>query len=181
MSNVIMALETSETTDAAQSSIDDRVKLTLLQLLFQQLPQGLAATALNASLMSYILSSAVPGPAPKIWLGAMLFVCVARAAAIINFRKYGQFTTDYGRWRNAFAIGALATAALWGLSGVVLFPSASYEHQAFIGFILAGMAAGAAGSMSAHDKIFRTYLTLTVATAIFGKGGFRTMARVATT
>ena len=163
MSNVIMALETSETTDAAQSSIDDRVKLTLLQLLFQQLPQGLAATALNASLMSYILSSAVPGPAPKIWLGAMLFVCVARAAAIINFRKYGQFTTDYGRWRNAFAIGALATAALWGLSGVVLFPSASYEHQAFIGFILAGMAAGAAGSMSAHDKIFRTYLTLTVA------------------
>jgi signal transduction histidine kinase/CheY-like chemotaxis protein len=149
--------------DANSESIDNKVKLTLLQLLFRQLPQGLAATVLNASLLTYIMSSVVPGPTPKLWLTAMVVVCLARAASTFNFNRYGQFTTDYARWRNSFAAGAILTGALWGLSGVVLFPTSSYQHQAFIGFILAGMAAGAAGSMSAHDKIFRTYLFLTVA------------------
>ena len=144
-------------------SIDSKVKLILLQLLFEQLPQGLATTALNASLLYYIMSGVVTGPAPILWLAAMLAVCIARGASVYNFRKYGQFTTDYGRWRNAFAAGAIAAGALWGLSGVVLFPSSSYQHQAFIGLVLAGMAAGAAGSMSAHDKIFRIYLILTIA------------------
>jgi hypothetical protein len=145
------------------STIDSRVQLTLLQLLFDQLPKGLVATAINASLLSYITSGVIKGPVPKVWLGAMLVVCVCRAVSFVNFRRYGQSSKDYKRWRSGFAVGAITTGALWGLSGIVLFSTESYQHQAFIGFILAGMAAGAAGSMAAHDKIFRTYLFLAIA------------------
>jgi two-component system, sensor histidine kinase and response regulator len=145
------------------SAIDSKVQLTLLQLLYDQLPKGLAATAVNAALLAYITSGVIKGPAPKVWLGAMLVVCIFRAMSLVNFRRYGQFSKDYSRWSSAFAAGAIATGGLWGLSGVVLFSTESYQHQAFIGFILAGMAAGAAGSMAAHDKIFRTYLFLAIA------------------
>jgi two-component system, sensor histidine kinase and response regulator len=157
------AASTQAQSEQQPSSIDTRVRLTLLQLLFDQLPKGLAATALNASLLAYITSSVIKGPAPKVWLGAMLVICVCRAASLNNFRRHGQFSNDYARWRNAFAAGAIATGGLWGLAGILLFSAESYQHQAFIGFILAGMAAGAAGSMSAHDKIFRAYLILAIA------------------
>jgi two-component system, sensor histidine kinase and response regulator len=150
-------------TEQQDCSIDSRVQLTLLQLLYDQLPKGLIATAVNAALLAYITSGVIKGPVPKVWFGAMLVACVCRAVSLMNFRRYGQTSKDYKRWRSAFAVGVIATGMLWGLSGIVLFSAESYQHQAFIGFILAGMVAGAAGSMAAHDKIFRAYLTLAIA------------------
>ena len=154
---------TQPQTEQQASTIDSRVQLTLLQLLYDQLPKGLIATAFNAALVAYVTSDVIKGPAPKMWLGAMLVICACRGVSHINYRRNGQSSNDYPRWRTEFAVGAIATGALWGLSGVVLFSTESYQHQAFIGFILAGMAAGAAGSMAAHDKIFRAYLILAIA------------------
>ena len=156
-----------DTMPVRAASIDDKVKLTQLQMLYSHLPQGLIATAINAALLAYIVSAAVAPPLPVAWLTVVLIVCVIRAGSVVAFRKYGQHTTGYARWRTYFAAGAIVTGATWGIAGVVLFPSESYQHQAFIGFVLAGMAAGASGSMAAHDKIFRVFLVLAIAPYMF--------------
>ncbi len=148
-------------------SIDERVKFTRLQLLYNHLPQGLIATAINASLLAYVVSAAVAPPLPVIWLISVLGLCVVRAASLVAFRKFAKTPSDYDRWRTYFATGALLNGAIWGIAGVALFPSESYQHQAFIGFVLAGMAAGASGSMAAHDKIFRAFLVLSIAPYMF--------------
>jgi signal transduction histidine kinase/DNA-binding response OmpR family regulator/HPt (histidine-containing phosphotransfer) domain-containing protein len=144
-------------------NIDGKVKLTQLNILYNQLPQGLVATALNAGLLVYILSSSVRSPTPQIWLGVMLLLCTLRFGLLTAYRSFGEASGDYPTWRTYFALGAIATACAWGTAGVILFPSNNYQHQAFIGFVLAGMAAGASGSMAANDKIFRVFLVLTVA------------------
>ena len=143
--------------------IEKKVKLTQLKMLYEHLPQGLAATVLNASLLAYILAGMVPARTAYIWLASIVIVCGMRLAATLAFRRVCDDTEDYAGWRNIFAAGAFLTGALWGLAGVALYPAGSYQHQAFIGFVLAGMAAGASGSMAAHDRIFRVFLVLTVA------------------
>jgi two-component system, sensor histidine kinase and response regulator len=146
----------------ANTTIDTKVKLSLLNLLYEQLPRGLIATAFNACVITYIISDVIKGAVPKLWLTAMCLVCIWRGAMVARFRRYGRDSQDYHRWRTIFATGAILTAALWGMSGVILFPASSDQHQAFMGFILAGMVAGAAGSMTADHKIFHAYLALTV-------------------
>ncbi|MEQ1670625.1 MAG: ATP-binding protein, partial [Hyphomicrobium sp.] len=153
----------SPTSGAPARSVDSKVKLSLLELLYDQLPLALIATTLNAILLAYIISYAIEGPAPRIWLAAILTLTVLRLASQLAFRRTTPASSHYRYWRNVFASGAFLTAMTWGLAGVWLFPAESYQHQAFIGFVLAGIAAGASGSMAAHDKIFRIYILLAIA------------------
>jgi signal transduction histidine kinase/DNA-binding response OmpR family regulator len=141
---------------------DEKVKLIQLQLLYSQLPMGVCVTVVNASLLVYILSDVVAGPLVILWLAAVMAACTFRVATAVAFRKLPLMEINYTKWRNIFTVGALTTASLWGFAGIGLFPSDSYQHQAFIGFVLAGMAAGASGSMAAHDRIFRIFLLLTI-------------------
>jgi two-component system, sensor histidine kinase and response regulator len=142
---------------------DMRIKQAQLQMLYDQLPQGIAATVINSAVLAWVLSSVTKGSVAAAWFGCMLVISGARTAMVLAYRRRpSDQQLDYDDWRTRFAVGAVATAAIWGSTSVLLFPASSYQHQALIGFVLAGMAAGAAGSMAAHDKIFRVYLYLTV-------------------
>ena len=147
----------------AKASIALKVQRIQLGLLYDQLPQGLVATLVNAALMSWILSSVEAHIKTSIWFGLIVLACAARFGLYKSFQNVDREQIDVRLWRNRFIAGALCTAALWGGAGVALFPPTSYQHQAFIGFVLAGMAAGASGSMVADDKIFRAYLVLAIA------------------
>ena len=142
---------------------DMRIKQAQLQMLYEQLPQGLIATVINSAVVAWVLSSVTNGSLVAGWFGCMLVISGARAAVLLAYRRRpSDQQLDYDDWRTRFAVGAVATAAIWGSTSILLFPTSSFQHQAFIGFVLAGMAAGASGSMAAHDKIFRVYLYLTI-------------------
>ncbi len=140
-----------------------KVKLTQLKGLFEQLPVGLVVTLLNGALLAWILSSVLGTALTAGWYSALVAICVLRAISCLYFAKVAEADLGYSFWRRIFAAGALSTAIVWGLAGVILFPSDSNQHQAFIGFVLAGMAAGASSSMAAHDKIFTAFLAITIA------------------
>ncbi len=142
--------------------LSQKIKLTQLDTLYGQLALGLMITLLNSGLLAWILSDVIDPKVTAQWFAAMVCVCVLRALTLIRFRKLPDDSIEYEFWRTMFAAGALSTALIWGVAGLALFPADSYQHQAFIGFVLAGMAAGASGSMAAHDKIFMTYLVVTI-------------------
>ena len=141
----------------------DRVQRIKVCSLFDQLRQGLVATIVNAALMAWILSSVVPTGSAAIWFCLILAVCVARFSTLQSFLKEDRDALNHSSWRKRFFAGAAGAAFLWGAAGIALFPASSTEHQAFIGFVLAGMAAGAAGSLASDDRVFRVYLLLTIA------------------
>ena len=142
----------------AEQSLTDKVQRIKVGMLYDQLPQGLIATTINSALLAWIMSSVVHPSLTAIWFGLVAAVSILRFGLVKNFRKEDREGFDHRLWRRRFMAGALAAAALWGSAGVVLFPASSYEHQAFIGFVLAGMTAGATGSMASDDKIFRLYM-----------------------
>jgi predicted outer membrane repeat protein len=144
-------------------TIETRVARVRTSMLYEQLVQGLFATMLNAILMAGILQMSTSASRVWIWFALITALCFARYALLQGYRRQDSETADYALWRNWFKAGALSSAVLWGLGGVILFPIANIEHQAFIGFVLAGMAAGAAGSLSPDDRIYRVYLLMTVA------------------
>ncbi len=139
-----------------------KVERIQLQMLFEQLTQGLIATLVNAALLAWVLSSVSDKAMTGIWFALMASVCAGRFALQTHYRNEDDETINVRLWRNRFIAGAVATAALWGSAGIILFPAASYQHQAFIGFVLAGMAAGASGSMVSDDRIFRLYIALAI-------------------
>ncbi len=148
---------------AAADLIDAKIRRTQTSMLYDQLPQGLVATVFNSSLMAWTLSAVIPASPLILWMSVMVSLCVARYATLKQFRREDLDSFDDVKWRKIFKVSATATAIAWGAAGFLLFPDNSHQHQAFIGFVLAGMAAGASSSMAADDRIYRIYLLMVVA------------------
>ena len=148
---------------AAKDLTDAKIRRTQTSMLYDQLPQGLAATVFNSSLMAWTLSAVIPSKPLILWMSVMVSLCFARYATLKRFRREDVDLFDDKKWRKIFKVSATATAIAWGIAGFLLFPESSHQHQAFIGFVLAGMAAGASSSMAADDKIYRIYLLVVVA------------------
>ena len=154
----------------AGNVLDDRahkVQRLKVGMLYDQLAQGLVATMINAILLSYIISSVIDPTAVWVWFALVTASCAGRFGLLRLFRRQDRETFDDANWLGKFTAGAIATAVCWGLAGVLLFPAHSYQHQAFIGFVLAGMAAGASGSMVADDRTFRYYATIAISPFMF--------------
>ena len=142
----------------ASIDVEAAVQRTQTALLYKQLPQGLAATLVNSALLVWILVGVIDRATLTLWLTLMFSISAARYGLTLTFRSENAETFDIAPWRAYFLNGAAVTAALWGIAGVLLFPDDSPQYQAFIGFVLAGMTAGASSSMAADDRVYHIYL-----------------------
>ncbi|MGE0053855.1 MAG: response regulator [Hyphomicrobium sp.] len=149
--------------DRNASAVDSAVARATLTLLYQQLPQGLLATIINSSLLVYVLADVVEVATLTAWMSLMFGVTAVRYALVLGFRSEATEQMDTNKWRAYFFNSAAATAALWGAGGFALFPAGSLEHQAYLGFVLAGITAGASGTMAADDRIYRVYVIAAIA------------------
>jgi len=115
-----------------------------VRLLYKNAVVGLIATFINSAILVLILRSKVPHRVLTIWLVCILVVSAGRFAQFIRFRRLPRHS-DVGRWGAWFVIGMTFSGIAWGAAGVFLFPVESIIHQAFLAFVLGGMAIGAAG------------------------------------
>jgi two-component system sensor histidine kinase/response regulator len=176
---------------AVASDADAQLRRVRNTVLFEQLPQGLAATVINASVLAYIQSKVIDWRMAGVWLAAMVLVTALRTALYLVFRvrrKQGATVDGLECW---FLAGVFGSAFMWGLSAIVLFPPGNVIHQAFIGFVLAGMTAGAVGAFAASHRAFLTFMLpacvpYTVQLFVHGSGmqvamGVMTLAFIAAT
>ncbi len=119
-----------------------------LRLLFEALPTALAATVVNAALLTWVLLPLTPAPLLLGWLAALLGTTAYRYQLLWRFRRIADGEFNPSGWSRAFFIGALLAGLSWGLAGYVLFPRESGVHQIFLVFVIAGMTAGAAVSLA---------------------------------
>jgi two-component system, sensor histidine kinase and response regulator len=147
---------------AAADVTEAKIRRTQTSMLYDQLPQGLAATVFNSTLMAWALSAVIPATPLILWMSIMVSLCVYRYVTLKRFRREDVDAFDDTKWRKIFKVSATATAIAWGAAGFLLFPDSSTQHQALIGFVLAGMAAGASSSMAADDRIYRIYLFIVI-------------------
>ncbi len=133
----------------------------LLDLLFRGLPRGLLLTLVNALLSAYLVRSAAPAGLLVLWTASMILVIGLRALLLIAYaRNRDAPPTD--DWRRLFVCGAVAQGFAWGSAAFLLLPADSVAHQVFIGFVLAGMAAGAMASLVFDRSAYAGYVIASV-------------------
>lgn len=128
-----------------------------VRLLYRNALVGLIATLINAPALVFIMRSIVPNRVMSTWLVCILLVSIARFVQFLRFRRVSPDSSDVGRWGTWFIIGLALSGILWGSAGVFLFPAESIIHQAFLAFVLGGMAIGAAGAFSVVMPAFMAY------------------------
>jgi two-component system cell cycle sensor histidine kinase/response regulator CckA len=125
--------------------------------LYTQAPLGVIATLVNSLVLTLILWSVVPHPVLIGWLSATVVTTLLRYSLLYKYQHSPTTPAEAGRWSGWFIINMAISGLLWGATAIFLFPVDSMEHQVFIAFVLGGMVAGAAGTLSVIMSSFLAY------------------------
>jgi len=140
-------------TDRTAESSDALLYAEQLRLLYGGLPAALAANVLLAILLAAVQWPALSPVLAGGWLALMAAVLTWRGLVGLRYRRDKEQARSEAetaqRWLRRFRLGAIATGAVWGVAGLLLFPPGQIVHQAYVAFVLAGVSAGAITSLSA--------------------------------
>ena len=127
---------------AAAASIDERLLVEQVRLLYAQTTGGLIASAIGAGGLALVLWDMVPRAQLVPWLALMCLVLAARVVLIRLYRHAKPAPEAVKPWRAWFALAVGATGLLWGAALVMFFPGAPGLQQIYVAILVVTMAAG---------------------------------------
>ncbi len=148
--------------EAATEIPREAVLLERNRLVYQALPASVAATLILAAVLAVIQSDVLSE-----WYAAGWFVAVSvlNLGRLLVARSYEGRAED-PEWAafydREFMWGGVAGGIGWGAAGLLLFPP-DIVHQAFLGFVVAGVTAGSLGSLSPSFRALAWFLVLSLA------------------
>lgn len=146
---------------------EDRHTLDLLpgqvELAYKHAPASMLASTTASLVLALVLWTVVPHATVGGWLAYVLTVAAGRALLVARYQRAPQAQHDVYRWRRWYFAGVALAGIGWGTAGVLLFPSSSVPHQAFLAVVLAGVTAGAVNALAAMPKSFWAFALLTMA------------------
>ena len=128
--------------EAGAASIEARLLVEQVRLLYAQTTGGLIASAIGAGGLVAVLWDMVARTQLLAWLGLMCFVLAARVALIKLYRHAAPAPEAARSWRAWFALAIAATGLLWGAALVMFFPGAPGLQQIYVAILVVTMAAG---------------------------------------
>ncbi|HEY2510686.1 MAG TPA: PAS domain S-box protein, partial [Polyangiaceae bacterium] len=129
--------------------LEDRVQRAEVALVYEQARAGFAISLFNGLVFFVLLRDVTPRAALWAWLAFLVAVSVARAVLVrAHSRATAAGPIDALAWRRRFVASAFVGGTVWGSLALLLFPSGSLPHQLAIGFVIAGLAAGAVSYFS---------------------------------
>jgi signal transduction histidine kinase/ActR/RegA family two-component response regulator len=127
---------------AGAASIDERLLVEQVRLLYAQTTGGLIASAIGAGGLALVLWDMVPRAQLVPWLALMCLVLAARVVLIRLYRHSKPAPEAVKPWRAWFALAVGATGLLWGAALVMFFPGAPGLQQIYVAILVVTMAAG---------------------------------------
>lgn len=143
--------------EKAVSPVDRAICVEQVRLVYGQHYLAILSGIIAAALVAFVLWPVSPHATVTGWLVAAIAVSVARTALVFRYRRSTTADTRPDAWRRRLIWSATAAGVVWAVAAFALFPPASVAHQAFLGFALAGVAAGAVPYIA---TIWPAYLAL---------------------
>jgi len=143
----------------AQSSI----RAGQVDLVFSAVPSSIAAILINSVILAIIQWNVINHVVISSWLILVFLISFFRWWLNRQFQAENPAPEAIDRWRRLALIGIALSGLLWGMAGLLLFPSDSMPHQVVLAFIIAGMSAGAVTTLSA---LFPAILFFSLATLL---------------
>ncbi len=146
--------------------LDDQEDLILgqrINLLYGVIPISLLGSVAGAGLSVLLISRGHPSAAQTAWLLAVLMVSAVRLISYLHFHR-GAGTDAPARRRLGFAVaGEIAAGLAWGVASLVLFTAGDPATQSVLAFAIAGVSAGAVGTLLAFPWAAVTVVVLILA------------------
>lgn len=125
-----------------------------------------ACTAVFANLLvgllfCAVLHAAIPAMRLAVWFSVLVVALGLRLSVSREYRRRQPEVSAAPPWGSAMVALLAATAGCWGAAGFWLIPEAQI-HQAFVGFVLAGMVAGAVSTLAVSFRAYAMFVGLTV-------------------
>ncbi|MGZ4959793.1 MAG: EAL domain-containing protein [Methylomonas sp.] len=111
---------------------------------------SLITSTLLAVILAFMQREVIASSVVIVWLSLVVLVAFSRAALVKAYQRSSvedEFSVHV--WLARFRLGVLATGAVWGAAGFVMFPANETHHQMFLVFMLAGLSAGGVIAYSA--------------------------------
>ena len=150
------------------------IKAEQIRLLYEQLPSALVAHGVVIAAVLAVLWGQAPPAWLLAWGAASGSVALSRYGLLRAYNQANANSAEAAHWGRLFLIGAGLAGAGFGAAGLWLFPQGSPAHQAFLGFVLAGMAAGGMAALSPLRVCFLAFLlpaVLPFALRLLAEGG----------
>src|SRR6186997_3536983 len=149
-------------TKAVEAEIRDRadprqVLADRVAHLYRQMPIAIGATFVAGAIATYELQGRFLQELVLIWWAIVVTFSATASLLLYAYYRCPDKVSSAPDWLRWLAIAALGNGASWGLAGGVFFRSLSDEHQVFLGFLFAGMAAVGVPVYAASWPIFALY------------------------
>jgi diguanylate cyclase (GGDEF)-like protein len=135
------------------------------QALLKQLSASNGFTVINstmlACILAYVLRNLIPMTIITVWLSAFISLNIARFILMFNYKRHLPVSSlEVDKQLFHFRVGLIASAFLWGLTSVFMYPADAPLHQMFLIFMLAGLSAGAVVSYAVDFISAATFVLL---------------------
>ena len=138
----------------------------LVQATYDYTPTALSGYVAGAAVATTLYWNLAPASLMLPWLGAVALMCVVRLFVTLAFRRAApRDRADWKRWGHYSNIGTLVAAALWGLTGWVLYGQGvgtvdTGPQQTGLIIIVYTYCAVAIPVLSIQRRLYRTYAAL---------------------
>lgn len=121
-----------------------------VRLLYSSQPSSIIISAILALIYAAVQSSVIAPSLLYGWSTVIGLILLLRAMLFISWKRHTAAIKqiDTQRWIYWFRVSAITTGIIWGAGGVLLSPSGDPGHKIYASFVLAGLCAGAATTMS---------------------------------
>jgi signal transduction histidine kinase/ActR/RegA family two-component response regulator len=118
----------------------------------------MAVNPINAAVVSAVLwRSSARQALLVVWVVATGVVTAARVALRLRYLNAKPKSDAVNVWAARFVAGAVAAGLLWGVGSVLFYDSRELPTQLILVFVVAGMTAGAAGTLTSYLPAFFAY------------------------
>jgi signal transduction histidine kinase/CheY-like chemotaxis protein len=152
----------------------DAVEAEQIRTLLRQSPWISAINPANAAIVGAVLWSPGRRAVIVLWVLGMLGAALLRALMARRFRTAMPRSRELGSWSRRYIVAAGAVGILWGTGSLLLYASGDHAAEMILVFVIAGMTAGAAGTLAVYLPAFYAYATptlLPLALRILAEGG----------
>jgi hypothetical protein len=101
------------------------------------------------------------------WLAAMALMTVLRLELLRRYLRKRPGAEEIERWGRFFVVGSACAGVLWGAAGALFFDPNDLFSKVLVPFVIGGMGAGAAATLSCHMPAFGAYFVPSIAPLTF--------------
>lgn len=118
---------------------------------------GIIASIINACILLALLWQPISQRLMISWFMGILIINFLWGILLYRYRQDAKDAVSLDVWANWFIGGNIASGCIWGMGGILLYPSTSLGHEIFLTFAFGGMVAGATALYASHFPAFLAF------------------------